>query len=84
MKNREDELIAALLGDNPASAEMRQWMETETGRRETDEYRRTLGALDRFYRKTNVVSAKAVIHYCSVATPTLPVGSFESRFSSSR
>jgi methylated-DNA-[protein]-cysteine S-methyltransferase len=69
MTTRDDELIAALLGDAPASAELERWLRTPEGRREAAAYRRTLGALRRLYGKGPWPASRPVVHYCAIRTP---------------
>jgi methylated-DNA-[protein]-cysteine S-methyltransferase len=49
MTDRHRELIALLLGDDPADPALARWLATTAGRRELAAYRRTLQALDRHW-----------------------------------
>jgi methylated-DNA-[protein]-cysteine S-methyltransferase len=71
MTRRERELIAAVLGDRSASAELKRWLTTEEGRTELAAHRRALRALHELYGERAVVCASAAkpIHYASLEAP---------------
>jgi methylated-DNA-[protein]-cysteine S-methyltransferase len=69
MKNRDDALIALLLGDAEPSAQLAGWLATPAGRREVAAYRRALGALQGIYGEVRVPPSRRMVHYCSLRSP---------------
>ena len=65
--NRNDDLIAFILGDAPASDELRRALRTREGRRELAELRKVLHAVDGAYRE--VPSARPAAFYRALTTP---------------
>ena len=68
MNVRVSELIAMLLGDAPPSRELRQWLQTEEGRKMHGAYERTLNGLQQLYG-TIEGSQRAAVYYDSLETP---------------
>lgn len=68
MKSYDDELIAMLLRDAPASPALRRWLKTPAGHRALADYQRTLGGLHGLYGALHTTPASAA-YYDSLDTP---------------
>ncbi len=69
MTRRNHELIGTLLGDARPSGALRRWLDTTDGRRELLAYRQALAALDRLHGAPTAKPSRAVVYYCTLATP---------------
>jgi len=68
MTTRDEQLIALVLGDAPASPELARWLATDAGRRELASYRAALEAFEALHAD-RPRPARAVIYYCTMASP---------------
>jgi methylated-DNA-[protein]-cysteine S-methyltransferase len=66
---RDDELIAVLLGDARPSVELERWFQTRDGLRELAAYRQALGALGRLYGEVRPPRPRRTVYYCALRTP---------------
>jgi len=68
MTTRDEQLIALVLGDAPASPELARWLATDGGRRELAAYRAALEAFEALHA-ARPRPARPVIYYCTMPSP---------------
>jgi len=66
--NRQDAVIAMVLGDAAASPELTAWLATEAGQRTLRAYQRTVAALGSAYGEVTMPDM-TMVYYTSMATP---------------
>ena len=69
MTRHDDQIIAMLLGDAPASPALEAWLRSPAGRRELTAYRQALGAFTRLYGAIRVPRPRPTAYYCVISSP---------------
>jgi methylated-DNA-[protein]-cysteine S-methyltransferase len=65
----DDQIIAMLLGDAPASPALNAWLRSPAGRHELAAYRRALGAFTRIYGAIRAPRPRPTAYYCAISSP---------------